>query len=340
MKKSIPTILALGLLASPQAWSQAANFTNFIRQVQYPTGLVWDMSVAQAGEALSALPIDPGGARFELWTVHNVGPTSYLLSSSYVGTYIPVATLGITSGDTTSQVIRTRADQPFSVNLNVQGLRSGLTDPLPSKSVNLFWHVQSYGEGGTGENIDRTQATLVASSSIASNGEQTLNFTLNSVPGANRAKVRGEERFSIYSLADYQAPASQLAGQTIQIWPVADGSINGLTSGQLVRYKVPQLTLTLNDLYPFSTTYAQAYAGPAQLGVNGTILPGSALVVDESVPQNRVLVVDDYAQALGADGVWTIELLTQTPFGIDRLAYVTFNLDRTMKVNSGVTTQE
>lgn len=340
MKTPIPTILALGLLASPQAWSQAANFTNFIRQVQYPTGLVWDMSVAQAGEALSALPIDPGGARFELWTVYNVGPTSYLLSSSYVGTYIPVATLGITSGDTTSQVIRTRADQPFTLNLNVQGLRSGLTDPLPSKSVDFFWHVQSYGEGGTGENLDRNQATLVANSSIGANGEQTLQFALTSVPGANRAKVRGEERFTIYSLADYQAPASQLAGQTIQIWPVADGSINGLTSGQLVRYKVPQLTLTLNDLYPFSTTYAQAYAGPAQLGVTGTILPGSALVVDESVPQNRVLVVDDYAQALGADGVWTIELLTQTPFGIDRLAYVTFNLDRTMKVNSGLTTQE
>ena len=54
----------------------------------------------------------------------------------------------------------------------------------------------------------------------------------------------------------------------------------------------------------------------------------------------RVLVINDYSDALGEDGLWTIELLTQTPFGIDRLAYVTFNLDRTMKVRGALSTSE
>ena len=337
MKKLPLTIAAISAIAAAPAYSQA-NFTNFIRQVQYPTELIWDMSVAQTGETLSALPIDPGGARFELWTVDTTGPTSYLLSSNYVGTYIPVVTLSVSTEDQTSAVYRTRVDRPYTVNYSVAGLRSGDDDPAPSKSVDFFWHKQSYGENGTGENLDRTQAILHESGNINSNGEQALNFELTIVPGTDRAKLRGEERFSIYSLEDYQAPSSELAGNTIQFWPVADGTIGGINSGDLVRYNVPQLTLTLNDLYPFSTTYAHAYQGAAALGTEGKILPGSALVIDEPVPQNRVLVINDYSDVLGADGLWTIELLTQTPFGIDRLGYVTFNLDRTMKVNSGIST--
>lgn len=341
MNKLITCVAAISALGSHQVWSEV-SFTNFIRQVQYPTELVWDMTVAQSGEALSALAIDPGGARFELWTVRAdaEGASSYLLSSNYVGTYIPVASLSITTEDTTSATIRTRADRPFVVNYQVNGLLNGETDPVASKSVDFLWHVQSYGEDGTGENLDRTQAILQSDVKITENGAVSLEFPLNSIPGGDRSKIRGEERFAIYSVEDYQAPASELSGGTIQVWPVADGSITGITSGQLVRYEMPQLTLTLNDLYPFSTTYAQAYPGNAQLGVTGKILPGSALVIDESVPQDRVLVVEDFGEALGADGVWTIELLTQTPFGIDRLGYVTFNLDRTMKVNGAFTTIE
>ena len=167
-----------------------------------------------------------------------------------------------------------------------------------------------------------------------------MTYALSSIPGADRAKIRGEERFSLYSLEDYQAPASQLASETVQVWPVADGAIAGINSGDLIRYQLPQLTFTVNDLYPNSTTYAQAYKGNPALNTAGKILPGSALALNESVPQDRVLVVDDYSEALGSDGIWTIELLTKTPFGVDRLSYITFTLDRTMKVNGAFTTIE
>lgn len=339
--KTIPITIAtaIAIFATP-ARSQDVTYTNFIRQVQYPTEVIWDMTVSQSGESLSALAIDPGGARFELWTVDDIGPTSYLLSSNYVGTYIPVASLTATTEDDTSTVIRTRCDRPYFITYSVDGLRSGESDPEASKSIDLFWHKQSYGVDGTGENIDRSQAILHDSANINTVGTETLNFSLTVVPGADRSKVRGEERFALWSLEDYQAPASELAGQTIQFWPVADGSISGINHGDLVRYNLPQLTLTLNDLYPFSTTYAHAYQGSAVLGTIGKILPGSALVIDEPVPQDRVLIINDYSDALGADGVWTIEILTQTPFGIDRLAHVTFNLDRTMKVRSAINTSE
>jgi hypothetical protein len=328
-------MLALSLVSA-----DTVSYTNFIRQVQMPSGVQWDASVAATGSQLSPLAINPGGARFELRTVKPSPLTSYLLDTRYVGTYVPQAGVVIRTEDPYPTIPRTRADRPFYVEVTVAGLLSGATVPDASKSAKLLRHVQSYGVGGTGVSLDRTQATLLSQAMITTNGMQTLTYTLNSVPGADRTKVQGEERFSVFSLEDYQAPESQLASQFIQIWPVADGSIAGLTLNQVIRSTVPQVTLTLNDLYPSSTTYAQIYMDNPQLGVTGTTVPGSVLVINESVPQSRVLTLQGYDAVFDADGRWTMELLTVTPFGIDRLAYVSFDVHRTIEVNSTLTTVE
>jgi hypothetical protein len=337
--KTFPGLIAAALLVLPQASAQG-GYTNFIRQVQVPSGVQWDASVLASGEQLSPLAIDTTGARFELWTVNSTSLTSYLLDTRYVGAYVPVVTVLIRSEDPYAIIPRTRADRPFYVDLTVSGLLSGAADPAPSKSVKLLRHVQSYGVDGTGVGIDRSQATLLTQASISSNGKQTLTYALTSVPGAVRTQVRGEERFSVFSLADYQVSESQIASQFIQIWPVANGAIGGITMGQIIGFSTPQLTFTLNDLYPDSTTYAQVYKGEAQLGVTGTVLPGSSLVVMASVPQSRVLSVSGYDSVFDTNGRWTMELLTVTPFGIDRLAYVSFDVDRTISVNGFITTSE
>lgn len=339
MKAFLLRFLPLGMVLSSVATSQTvATYTNFIRQIQLPSGVQFDVSVTPTGEQLSALEINPGGANFELWTVRSSPLTSFLLDTKYVGTYVPISTVVIRSEDPYTTIPRTRADRPFYVDYTVSGLLSGATDPVASKSVTLLRHVQSYGAGGTGIGLDRTQATLLSQASLTANGAQTLTYAVNSIPGADRSKVRGEERFSIFSVADYQAPASQLASQYIQVWPVADGTIAGITNGQLVRFQLPNLTLTINDIYPDARVYAQAYAGAAQLGVTGAILPGSALIINDTVPQSRVLTLNKYDSVFTQDGQWTIELLTSTPFGIDRLAFITFTLNRTIKVNGTVTT--
>jgi hypothetical protein len=64
------------------------------------------------------------------------------------------------------------------------------------------------------------------------------------------------------------------------------------------------------------------------------------LVVKDSVPQNRVLVLNKYDSVFDSDGRWTMEVVTVTPFGIDRLAYVSFDVDRTMRSNGTFTTIE
>ncbi len=356
MKPILLRMLAAACAAVSLASGQSVTtYTNFVRQVQLPTGVQYDASVAPTGSGLSSLAINPGGARFELWTVSSPTVVSYLLDTEYVGTYVPIAAVQIDSEDTYGEdltntstipvtlpamVRRTRADRPFTVYVTVSGLLNGVTDPVAEKSVNLFHHVQSYGVGGTGVNLDRTQATILTQVSVAQNGLQTLNYSINAVPGSNRSKVRGEERFSVFTLDDYQAPASQVASRYIQIWPVADGTISGVAQNQLIRFSMPTLTLTLNDLYPTSSTYLQVYKGNPVLGTTGTLVSGSHLNVNDSVPNSRVLTVSNYDTAFSGDGLWTMELLTVTPFGVDRLAYVSFTLNRTIEVNGTVTTIE
>lgn len=339
MKSSriLAVFLAFGGLASGQ---NGGSYTNFIRQVQLPSGVQWDASVAPSGEQNSMLPIDLGGSRFELWTVLSTPLTSYLLDNRFVGAYLPAAEVSIRSEDPYTEIPRTRADRPFEVEITVAGLLAGPSDPEASKTVKLLRHVQSYGLKGTGDGIDRSQAKLESQAALTQNGSQTLAYPLTSIPGEDRTKVCGEERFSIYSLADELAPESQIASKYIQIWPVADASISGISQNQRIRLKLPQLTLTLNDLYPDSRTYAQVYRGDPQLGTEGTLIPGTSLVINESVSIDRVLVLDDYESVFDGDGRWTLEVLTITPFGIDRLAYVSFDIDRTLDLRGTISTME
>jgi hypothetical protein len=336
-----PFVLGISLALLATAGAQSSNYTNFIRQKQLPSGVKWDMPVSAWGESQSPLAINPGGAQFELWTVNGVTAKDYLLDSRYVGAYVPVAGVKITSEDPYDVIPRTRADRPFYVEVMVDGLTLNNPEaPEAATRVKFMRHVQAYGTGGTGFGIDRTAATLESQSFIEENSTTQLTFPINSVPGGNRAKVRGEERFSVFSLEDYQAPESQLGSQFIQIWPLADASIVGIANNELIRFKLPEVNLTLNDLYPDSHTYAQVYKGDPQLGQTGKIVPGSSLVVNDTVPQSRVLNLVDYDKIFDEDGRWTLEILTKTPFGLDRLAYVSFTLDRTIEFNGSMTSQE
>ncbi len=341
MKSIIRNLIPLAIASGGIALGQnGGTYTNFIRQVQMPTGVQWDASVTANGQRNSALPIDLGGARFELWTVLSSPPTSYLLDTKYVSAYLPAAEVAIRSEDPYTTIPRTRADRPFFVDLKVDGILSGDGVPEASKAVKLLRHVQSYGVAGVGQNLDRSQATLLNQAMLTQNGTQTLTYALTSVTGADRAKIRGEERFSVYSLADGSTPESQVSSRYVQIWPVADGAISGIKPNEKIRAKMPDLTLALNDLYPDSKTYAQVYEGAARLGVTGKMVPGATVIINDSIPNSRVLSLRDYDSVFDKEGLWTLELLTETPFGIDRLAHVTFTIDRTLKIHATFTTIE
>jgi hypothetical protein len=349
-----PAILAI--LAASVVLSDAADeiiYTNYLRQFQTPSNVVWDASatVASFGSQPSDLAINPGGARFELWTVANTTPpVSYLLSTAYVGTYVPVATVAIRSEDPYALLPRTRVDRPFYVDIMTSGLLNGAADPPASKSVKFTRHVQSYGVGGNGININRTQATLLTQSFINTNGTQTITIPAwgTSIPGADPLKIRGEERFTVFSIEDsrtgsdgltYLVPETEIASKFVQVWPMAEATLSGISQNEVIRGSMPNLTMTLTDLYPSSTTYAQVYQGDPQLGMTGTVVPGSSLVIDDSVPQSPpAMPLREYDAIFNVDGRWTME--TATPFGIDRLVVISFDVQRTLQVNGALTTIE
>lgn len=305
--------------------ASSADYVFYIRQKQLQSGIHGDVEVQAQGERLSPLALDPIGCTFELWAAKVTSPTGqYLLDTTTVGTYLPITAVTIRTEDPYSAVPRTRADRPILVDVQIAGLLSDPNAPEDSKAVTLLRHVQSYGATGTGHPLDRSLATLLSQSEITSNGKVTLSLPVNAIPGANRAKVRGEERFTILSKPGHQRPESILDSQFVQVWPVADATISGLAQGQTIGASVPELTLQLNDLYPSSTTWAQVYKGGPQTGITGTTIPGSSVVINGSVPVNRTIIAANYGPIFDSDGVWTMELLTKTPFGTDRLALVSF----------------
>lgn len=341
---------------------------NFIRQhpLPYdPNNYYQGPPVAQNGSQASIQPVQENGALFKLLTRDSKG-TTYPLAETKVGTFLPAATVTIVSEDPYLTYPRTRADRPFGVQVTVSGLKTG-TDPVSGTAypeaagkVRLTHAVMAYPAGTHGLNVTRN-LNMVADTYITNimTGTEPAMANLNlgngttfytSVPGANLAKREGEEKFVIYGLpAGSETEPTPLDDVTVQVWPVADGSITGVTNNQYIRYSMPAVKFKYNDLYPSSETYVQVYKGSPRLGVTGTPVPGSGYVVKDTIPHNKEVTISDWTgvfvgedgvQTADDDGQWTMEVVTKTPFGLDRLAYVSFNVDLTIEVNSSVNNRE
>ncbi len=354
--KPIYPFLSVVLFSSPHVWAED-EYTNFIRQYQMPSNVVWDCSdtVAPKGSQPSSLVIEEGGANFALWTIKTSPVREYLLNTCYVGGYVPRAQIEIISKDPYKLIPRTRADQPFTVNVTISELSSIAAYPAASKSVTYIQHTQAYGEGGTGSGLDRKQASVSDQRSITTNGEYTFKDLLPTVPSSILTKARGEQRFSVFTIEDnqgetYRVPEMEIASKYIQVWPVTDASIEGIKEGDKIRFHFPSITLKYNDIYPGSTVYAQVYTGDPQPGQTGTKVPGSTLTPNLNIPASRVIVLQghDYDSAFAEDGHYTIELVIVTPFGTERMRdensgkviAVGVDVNRTLKVNGGMTTIE
>lgn len=376
--KTISRILSIPLLAITWVSAQEdPTYTNFVKQVQLSDPIVemYLNNVQPTGADDSPLHINPEGARFELWTVRSTPLNSFLLQSTYVSAFVPVAKVVIDTEDPWGKepgsvtyanptfaaakvmpknapavVRRTRADRPFKVYVYTEGLK--VTDPTApevSKKLNFLRHLQSYGAGGTGDGLNRSQAILAtpAQPQFTTNGVQNpLVVSLTSVAGADRTKLRGEETFTVWSLEDNSVagrsvPPHKLSSDYVQIWPMSDGSQTGITMNQVIRFAMPEVTFRYNDTYPGSQTFAQVYKGEVRDNVEGMIVPGSHKNNTSQIPESYVEKTgSEFERMFDADGRWTMELLTISPFDTIRLAYVSFTLDRTMVVNGSFTTIE
>ncbi|MCW1884253.1 hypothetical protein OKA04_05885 [Luteolibacter flavescens] len=323
------------LLLCAQAFGAGEGYTNFISQIQQDTGVVWNMPVVPQGNSPSALVLEGKGSLFQLWTIQQASATDYLLDQKLVGAYMPAATISIKTADPYTKVPRTRADQPFTVNYEVSKLLSGANLPVASTRVLLEHHTASYAAGQS--SIPLTTAISgkpLTSAYISTNGPGVLSFPVTNLKATDPTKATGEEHFVIHALSDGTITQSQIANAYVQIWPVASGTIAGVKEGERIRYNAPPLTLTLKDLYPDSYTWLQVYPGPPKLNTEGVTVQGSQLVIDQDKSHSDILSVSNYDTVFPQDGTYTMELLTQTPFGIDRLSYVSVEVDRKLEIRA------
>ena len=344
--------LALAMMTSVHAQSG-----DFIRQTQLDdSGLIRDYYVpTDEGRAPSVLPISLNGSEFSLYA-QGIGSDdkTYFLDSKIVGAYLPRADVNIITEDP-YPILRTRADRPFIVELTASGMV-----PITSNAANHQKEVyfQSIYEEYDREthaspaDIDTIQVVTEAFYlSNTNNGPMTRTQTTRLPVGddGDPTKVEGEEVYTIFSISSDIVPAfSVLDSETIQIWPLADGKIivgddQVMENGETIRVlrDVPPIRWEANDLYPDSYTYLQIYPGEQKDGTQGTLIENTDAYFYQSVPVDdgrNVQSWDDEAYT-PQDGIYTIELLTVTPFN-DRapeiLAWFQVEVDRTIKVRAHV----
>lgn len=315
--------------------STAGNYYNFIRQQQQETNVTWDIPVDAAGETAAALPVEEGGALFQLWTIAENTAADYLLDQKLVGSYLPKGSITIRTLDSYNGVPRIRVDQPFSVDFQTSNLLSGATVPESASRVLAEHHLSANPDGLLSITaVEAISGTPFSSGYIEENGITTVNYSASSLQASDPRKARGQEHFVLHALGDGAFSQTQLAAAYVQVWPMATGKISGIQNGEIVRGKPPTITIKLDDLYPNSDTFLRIFSNGSELGENSKVIPGSRLVIDQEFPEDRILKIDDYASLFNSDGQYSFELVTTTPFGTERLDTVSFTVSRGMRVNA------
>lgn len=337
MKKTSILIPALALLAA-----HAVTAQDFIRQTQLDNGLTIDHHIhTDSGEMVSLLPLPPEGSKFDLFAVGNGDDTNlYWLDSKVVNAYMPRATMVIRSEDP-AYPPRTRADRPYTLEFEVTGLLDLPEAPDYARQVLLSHTGGLYPDehnsfpvnSGLGNDPLGPNRSITGNYSETS---QTLTFLEH--PSGDPTKTKGEETYTIFTQsAEGSTNGVPLASQTIRIFPVGTGEIHGVTEGQVFLHRLPNLEFRLRDMYPRSLTYAQLYEGPADLGATGVPIAVTVREYNTIIPQSENIRVEDWGDYISQDGIYTIELVTITPFNDqqpERLDYVTFEVKRTVRVDA------
>ena len=349
MKRSLALSISLLLAAGTPAGAQ--NFVNFLRQTQLDTYVQWDVAIDPSGTMTSPAPSGEVGSLYELWAVNEETGAEITIARKYFSEDMPKISLEIQTTDPYAKLARTRVDQPFQIRMAVAGLKNNHLKYL------YFGHTgYSFPDGGfllppPGERV----AQFSNDYAVDSNGEFQIEFPVPTLQGegGDATKASGMEVFGVSvlldnnghgnnadsvdggNLNDSSSPdlsgslddefskgyvvGAHMARAEVQVWPLAEGRISGIEATKVYK-EIPPITIDLVDLYPDSTTYVRIYKGPASATPDNPVTIGSAgVIIRDSVPQDRTLVLENLGSYLQDSGSYTIEVLHDTPFGTDIL---------------------
>jgi hypothetical protein len=331
-----------------------------LRQTDLMTGQIYDTPITGTGGAyVSPLPVNTSGSLYELFARGTAWDTNiYLLDTKIIGAYNPEVTITITTEDShvrgdpagTNFVKRTRADRPFSVGIQVQGLVDGSAS-TSERCVYLAVNGRNY-DPTTYESLNQPQY-LIDESNLE-NGSHTLGPFYHQLTTPTVSSGNGEQSFTIVRYASDLVPDTILAQPRVEIWPVASAEVGTITAGQVFIDRIPSVVISLNHLYPDSRTYVQIYKGAQVLGTVGTLVKGTETRFGShynpeqtepptNVPQTLSLSIDDLSNYASDDGLYTLEVITHTPFfgrAAERLYHVTFEVDRVITSRGQLSTLE
>lgn len=294
-----------------------------------------------------------------------------LLDQKFVGQYVATADVEITSDDPYVPV-RTRSDQPFKVKItssNQQWTSAQSTGTAPE----LNWNPLSIVIDSTYEKqekdgspissgiVDMTDGSTPGKTTLALTAGEGSEYTTKThipadtdsaeatVPYASVSSLMGKESIVVQAQSDTDANGDpiyrQVGSGTIQIWPMAQGKITGLTEGQRITQAMPDAKISLQDLYPNSTTYAEIIEGPPSL--DGGIVPVYTSFklgpYNGDEPLDGEIPVTNWDSYIKKNGQYTLQVVTKTPFNNgnpERIMAVTFHVDRTVSVNGAIISSE
>ncbi len=261
-------------------------------------------------------------------------PLPKLIDEKTVGAHLPDATLKLRSEDSYSPP-RTRADRPFAMELSIRKLAEP-GDPLGGiGKVTLerdfkFYHPELHVPYPNGVG----QGSYDSAYEFTRNGDFSDQKVYQALPAERPTKAIGEETFSARVPLGSNGREATIASSTIQIWPVCDAVIEGIDPGKRYVDLPPEARVACSDLYPDSVTYAQIYKGEPVLGTSGRIIGSSVVSFNTYAPQDAVVPLNVTAADIAEDGIYTVEVLTVTPFNHrepERVAHITFEIDRTIR---------
>lgn len=326
------------------------TWETYIQQTQVNGSSGAPRSVADQGSEQS-LPIGNDGSVFKLWgwrLENGVVVAETLIDTIEVGTFIPQAEITIRSLDPSTQPIRSRVDQSFSVEIDISGILVEANAPESAKSV-LLEHVTYLYEDGTFDGSSIEETRTVTQGLISTNGLLTLPFANSNIEVADAARRAGREEFTVYALADGNVPQRVIAQQSIEMYPLPEGAILGIDESE-PSVSIPDFQVRLARIYPTSSSWIEFYEGQFSAGQRGTVLPNTQELPSHDLPVNLSnLDFEDFTPKTLPDShtFYTVVLRTSSPFpgesienGGIVLDHKTLLLGKPLRVNGMVTTFE
>lgn len=340
------------LMLTPLGFADPADdYVNFIRQVQSDGSGEWDLwDLEPTGQALSYEGVGEDGSDFELWSIYSPTGAHYALDSQFVAAYAPSAAVTVNTGDPYPTLHRTRADKGFTLYVDISGLidpaHVTADTPVAAQQVLYEHKTYEYPEGSDTLEGASVEPVMIEQLYITGNGYYPSSpgyqeFTVTNIQSNDISSVRGEEHISVTAMADFGVVESEIESITVQVWPVASGSISGLDSSAYYE-NVPPISIQLNDLYPSSTTWAQVYPGDSATDPNPSdiiILNDTVFLWNAALPTDRTQSLSDLDFYVTEEGLHTIQLIHQTPWGQEVLTEQEFSVDRTVEFKGNLITK-